>query len=274
MENFNFYQDKEIGLGSNITIALALIDCCLDNNIKCHLDFRNSGYASTNVNVWDLAFNQPFQEVNATQGITNPFSQIPNFFPKYWTLGYVESRDNFDNHEFVKKYKEICKNYLIPKEDMLASANEVMKPYENKNILGMHIRGRDQLVTGHGANQKHLMTDEIIFDAIDKEIDNFDYLFFASDEHSFYKKIVERYGDKAIIYDDKSKYPENDLCIIHLTNTEEERLESLKDYLIEVLFLARCNKLLLMSSNTSHVVLFLSNHYNYRFFDKHIGYWN
>jgi len=275
LTDFNFYQERSVGFGAHIMIVLCLIDYCVDNNIKCNIDIRNPGYSDIGENTWNIVFEQPFSNVNADRTITDQFSQIPNFVDKYWKLGYAfEERDNYKDKKFVNKYKKICKDYLIIKKEIRQASDNFLYEYKNKKILGIHRRGREHLTTGHGQGQEHLLNDNLLFDnIIDSQISKYDYLFLTSDETSIYNKFIERYENKLIIYDNKSAYMENKRDINYLSKSREESIESLKNLITEIIILSKCDKLLLMNSNVSHLALFLSDHNNYGFYDNHIKYY-
>lgn len=270
--DFKLYQHREIGFGAHFQIALCLIDYCIDNNIKCFLDIRNTTYSNLDQNTWEIIFDQPFLNVNPQTVIEDQFNQLPGF-SNYWKLGY-ESKDRkkYCDIDFIKKYKNICENFIHIKKDILNIVDEYTDNFKSKKVLGIHKRGREHLTTGHAKNQEHLLSSDVIFSLIDDQIDDYDYLFLTSDEINTYNNFKSRYGDKLLIFDDKSQYIDSKLDINYLEKTDDEKVNSLKNLIIEILILSKCDKMLLMNSNVSHMALFLSDHFNYEFYDNHIIY--
>ena len=270
--DFKLYQYRDVGFGAHFQIILCLIDYCVSNNIKCYFDIRNTGYSNENQNTWEIIFEQPFTDIDPQVTIKDQFTEIPEFL-NYWKLGYdSKDRKKYLDVEFVKKYRDICHNFIHIKDDILNEVNQYFKQLKSKTILGIHKRGRDHLTTGHARNQEHLMSFDVIFSLIDSQIDHYDYLFLTSDETNTYDRFKSRYGKKLLIFDDKSQYIHNKMDINYLDKTDDEKIKSLKNLIIEILILSKCDKMLLMNSNVSHIALFLSKHFNYEFYDNHLIY--
>lgn len=270
--DFKLYQNREVGFGAHFQIVLCLIDYCLDNNIKCFFDIRNTTYSNEDVNTWEVIFDQPFSKVNPQVVISNQFEELPGF-SKYWNLGYnSKDRKKFSDKNFINKYRKICKEYIHIKPDIIKEANDYFASFSSNKILGIHKRGREHLTTGHAKNQEHLISLDFLFSLIDDQIDSYDYLFLISDEKNTYLKFKEQYGNKLIIFDDKSQYSDNKVDINYLPKSDEEKIISLKNLIIEILLLSKCDKMLLMNSNVSHMALMFSEYLNYEFYDNHLIY--
>ena len=271
--DFKLYQHREVGFGAHFQIVLCLIDYCLSNNIKCEIDIRNLNYSNQNQNTWELIFEQPFSNVIPQTIISDQFSELTDF-TEFWNLGYdSKDRKKYCDFKFIEKYKTICKKYIKINPFILNEVKNFCLKLKNKKILGVHKRGRDHLTIGHASNQSHLLKTENIFLFIDKEIDNYDYIFLTSDEYSVYTDFFKKYQNKLLIYDNKSEYNYDHSIGIHtLRKNDEEKIKSLKNLFIEILILSKCDKMFLMNSNVSHISLFFSEHYNYEFYDKHLTY--
>lgn len=271
--DFKFFQHREVGFGAHFKTVLCLIDYCLDNKIKCHIDIRNTSYSNENENTWEVAFGQPFSEVNPEVVISDQFGQLPSFADNYWNLNYESSdRQKYADHNFVQKYKSFCTQYIKVNDDILEIVNEYTKQFESKKVLGIHKRGREHLTSGHARGQEHLLPITSIFSLIDEVIDDYDYLFLTSDEISTYNKFQSKYQDKLLIYDNKTQYVDSKLDINYLKKSDSEKVESLKNLMIETLILSKCDKMFLMNSNVSHMALFFSDHFDYQFYDSHLIY--
>lgn len=270
--NFKLYQHREVGFGAHFKIVLCLIDYCIDNNIKCEIDIRNTTYSNINQNTWELIFDQPFSDVNPKLIVNDQFSEVPKY-RDYWNLGYEShDRQKYDDKTFVSKYRNICKNFIKINQSVLDEVDDYCKKFSNKKVLGIHKRGREHLTTGHAKGQEHLLPLKKVFTLIDDHIENYDYVFLTSDETQTYDQFKLKYGDKLLIFDNKSQYIDSKLDINYLQKTDEEKINSLKNLIIEVLILSRCDKLLLMNSNVSHMALFFSEIDDFQFYDTHLNY--
>lgn len=270
--NFTLYQHREVGFGAHFQIVLCLIDYCLDNDIKCKIDIRNTSYSNIEQNTWELIFEQPFSDIDSNLIINNQFEELLNF-RSYWNLGYKShDRKKFSDKEFISKYRNICKNFIKIKPFIIDEVNNYTKKFLNKKVLGIHKRGREHLTSGHARGQEHLLPIKDVFSLIDSHIEDYDYLFLTSDETNTYHNFQSKYGNKLLIFDDKSQYIDSKLDINYLEKTDEDKINSLRNLIVEILILSRCDKLLLMNSNVSHMALFFSETDNFQFYDTHLNY--
>jgi hypothetical protein len=121
-------------------------------------------------------------------------------------------------------------------------------------------------------NQEHLLTFEYLFSIIDNIIDDYDYLYLMSDEYYNYERFFEKYKNKLIFFDNKSKYKDRYNDLNYITETTEEKHNLLENLITEILILSKTNKMFLVNSNVSHMSLLFVNHYNYEFYDNHLIY--
>lgn len=272
--DFKLHQIREVGFGAHFQIVLCLIDYCIDNNIECLIDIRNTLYSSNDENTWEILFDQPFPNCNPKVIVSDQFTEIDNFSEKYWNLGYgTDERSKYSNFNFIKKYKNICEKYINIKENVLNEVDMFTSKFKNKKVLGVHKRGRDHLTIGHASNQSHLLKLEDLFSKIDNVIDQYDYIFLTSDEYSVYSEFYKKYQEKLLLFDDKFQYNYNHNLGIHsLEKSYNEKILSLQNLFIEILILSKCDKMFLMNSNVSHIALFFSKHYDYEFYDEHLIY--
>ena len=279
VQDFKFSQQRRVGFGAHFQIVLCLINYCLSNQIRFEVDVQNETYSPPGQNTWDIVFEQPFKDVDPKVTISDQFSQLPGFTSDYWHLGYPSSeREKFKDRAFIKKYRRICKNHISIKPDI---AKQIKMSIKDKSIndalrtgkvLGIHKRGREHLTTGHASNQEQLLTNESVFSLIDSEIDKYDFLFLTSDEYKTYCEFKNKYGEKLIIFDDKSQYVESKVDINYLPKSDAEKIQSLIDLITEVIILSKCDKMYLMNSNVSHMALFFAKHYKFEFYDEHLIY--
>jgi hypothetical protein len=177
----------------------------------------------------------------------------------------------------VKKYKKLCKKYIVFSADVEKQVEKLFHFYKDKKILGIHKRGRDHLTVGHARQQSHKIDDEFMSSLIKKNIDNYDYIYLTSDETHWYNFLKKEYGDNLLFWDDKSQMIDGTVGLHHYSLldgrvTDEDKEKRFKDLITEILILSKCDKMLLMNSNVSHMALFFSDHYNYEFYDCHLMY--
>jgi hypothetical protein len=273
--NFTLYHERSVGFGASFTTVLCLIDYCIDNNIKAFFDIRNVGYSDISENTWDLVFEQPFTNKKPSIVISSdfPFHELINFGEKYWKLNYdSKEREKFCDFKFISHYKNICKEYITIKKDVIDIVENYLNQYKNKKILGVHKRNKDHLTTGHAKNQECLLSFDHIFSMIDNVIDDYDYLFLTSDEYNNYEKFLEKYTKKLIFFDDKKEFKDIGNDLNYVTQTIEEKHNLLKNLISEILILSKTDKMFLMNSNVSHMSLLFANHNDYKFYDNHLTY--
>jgi hypothetical protein len=127
---------------------------------------------------------------------------------------------------------------------------------------------KDHLTTGHGYGQeKNLNLDYVI----EKIKENKNDVFIVSDDYNAYK-IFSKEIPNIKFLDNKKEFVDykSGLHFLPLLNKEKEQM--LKTLLVEIILLSKCSYLYLMNSNVSHIALFLSDHFNYEFYDKNIIY--
>lgn len=279
------------GFGAYFFVTLATIKYCLDNDIEIYTDIRTGGYAeSLDVNCWNRVFEQPFgitEEESKTFEVRTNFDIIghPNgdygtTTPDtgYWNLHYsggtVESRMFWRDPDFLSIHRDIVKKYAVVNKKILNRVEEFLLPYEGKSILGIHKRGRSHFISGHGNGQGHLTGMDVVVPIVEREASGYDYIFVMSDEPFLYQTFKSIYGDKVIFFDDKTQYTQHwdDLNRHQLTG--DQKVELLENLMTEMLILSRCDKMLLTSSNVSHMSLLFSNKNNFKFYDDAVYYYH
>lgn len=269
--SFNLKIDPESlwGFGATFLCSMSAINHALEKDISLHINILNHTYTSTKNN-WDIVFEQPFgitdSEANSLEKCTN------------WDLGesvysyHADTRNKFQDNEFISNQRKVFKKYVKPKEEIQKIVNEFLDPYKSKKILGIHKRGRDHFTSGHAIGEGSKISLDYVKNIIDEYIDNYDYLYVTSDESKVYQFLSESYPEKFLFYDDKTEWGNNEIGLHALNSSEKQKIQMIKDICIEVLILSKCDKMLLMNSNISHMALFFSNTNNFKFYDNHVRY--
>lgn len=260
---------EPMGYGSNFFAVLTNINHCLNKGLQPYISIKNPNY-NGDVNLWDVVFEQPF-------GITGEEAKS---LKKYgWgELGdtlfsyHGDTRLKFQDEKFISAQRKVVKEYIRPLQYLQERVSEFLKPYEGKKILGIHRRGRDHFTTGHARGQGHKLPNSYVKDVIDEHIENYDYLFVTSDEKEVYQNLKEVYPDKIIFFDTKESFGDNNLGLQCLNLSKDEKIDMIHNLMTEVFIMSKCDAILLMNSNVSHMSLLFSETEDYAFYDMHIDY--
>lgn len=271
MNKIIYHVNSPDGFGSNFFRILTAINYSLEKNLVPYVDIVNTSYCNIDQNCWNLIFEQPFELNKNDPSICERYSD--------WDLGeymfsYHENhRSKFQDKNFISSQRKIVHNYIRPHQYLLDSASNFLNPYAGKKILGVHKRGRDHFSsTGHASGQRCKITNEYLKSIIDDCIQKYDYLYLISDENCVYDFLSDNYGKKLIFFDDKKSFQDNEIGLHFLNIDINAKTKMLKNLIIEILIMAKCDKLLLMNSNVSHMSLLFSKTENFEFYDNHVNY--
>jgi len=272
MKKINYHKivspGSSIGYGGIFFMCMTAINHALDKDIELYIQTYNTSY-SLNINNWEVVFEQPF-------GIDKETADSLEICTD-WDLGQSlygyggDERKKFQDIDFVNTQRKIIKKYAKPKRDFINQVDNFLKPYKGKKILGIHRRGRDHFTNGHASGQGNKINREYVKSIVDKYIDNYDYLFVTSDEKETYVSLNDFYPGKVIFFDNKEQFKNTDVGIHSLNISEQEKIEVIKSLMIEVFILSKCDRMLLMNSNVSHMALFFSEK-DFQFYDDHVNY--
>jgi len=236
-------------------------------NITCS---SNRGFFSLFKQVMELVGNEP----DGTYRI------------EIFSESYADSRTNlwdlFFENDLVKDVSvddlKCLSHCLIPPEDviLLKDANKIIRLLKLKSfmlntiddyflrnlagrrVLGVHFRGTDMLAAGNTLEDRSIKNKCIkrgvneYFEFIDENMTNYDTMFLATDDSDAYVSFKERYSDKLLSYSNIRSVG------ISLQCSSKDRLESLREVIVEVWLLSRCDFLLHGISNIPHVVKILN----------------
>lgn len=270
MERITYRHYSPDGFGSNFFMAMTALNHCLEKGLEPYLDIRNPSYFDPNQNCWDLIFKQPF---NITKEESLQYQTYSG-----WDLGETlfsydgSTRNKFQDYDFISSQRKIIKKYIKPLKKIEDRVSKYWKPYENKKVLGIHRRGRDHFSSGHASGENHKMSEDYIKEVVDNHIDNYDYLYLTSDENKVYEFFKENYSEKFIFIDDKNQYGDEYQGLHFLNIDIHHKTEMLYNLIMEMLILSKCDRMLLMNSNISHMSLFFSETDDFEFYDMHVNY--
>jgi hypothetical protein len=281
------------GFGASFMVTLATLDYCIDNDLFPYVDVRSDGYAeTTDVNIWGRLFNQPFSVPSSAaldwpvytnfDVIGHPNNAYGTTTPDlgYWKLTYVNNLDGQGRQMWVDKawvghYRDIVKEFVVVNNpEVLSNVSEFTDKYAGKSVLGLHRRGRSHFAGGHGRGQAHLVSDDIVSVEVERRLKDFDYLYLTSDEAEVYSYYQSKFGDKVVIFDDKSQYnPTHGDDLNRHDLNPEQRKELLVNLMSEMLILSKCDERMLTGSNISCMSIFFTDDDNYSFYDNAVVYY-
>lgn len=192
-------------------------------------------------NIWEYYFKQPYTQQGSYQ-VVQDYTEL------------ILLKDN----SFRSTMNYIYKNYFILNDDTKEKLLPSFKLFEEKNILGVHIRRTDKFLVGmHGTTQKHAPVDlELFKEEIDKVVDDYDYVYLATDCMDAVSYIKEHYGKK-VIYN-VNAIRGNSTRSIHNNFKDLSGYIKGLNVLTDVILLSKCNHLIRSSSNVSITSLYLN----------------
>jgi len=220
------------------------ISQCINNNEQWYIEWGNETLYHDPVygnNVWEYYFKQTFKKENLHQ-VVQDYTEL------------VLLKDN----SFRSTMNYLYTNYFILNNEIEEKLSPSYKLFEEKNILGVHIRRTDKFLIGmYGTTQKHAPVDLELFKAeIDKIVDRYDYIYLATDCIDAVSYIKEHYGKKVI-------YNINAIRG-NITRSVHNNFKDLSGYikglnvLTDVILLSKCKHLIRSSSNVSITSLYLN----------------
>lgn len=218
----------------------------------------NNFTISNNSNPWEIFFEQPFgytlEEVLKTS----------NF--QYFECTDREDRPNeifiYFNKVAIDFWRGLAMKYCPLKKEIITEANIIMKQLfkGSDNILGVKIRGTDYIASkihGHPIPPK---IDDVISDVKKMQIkNNYDWIFFASEDKIFKEKFINEFKGKIKYLNPKKDvdYDYNKRQVI--TYQISGNLEYTKNYVINIYILSKCTDIIMSRCSGAAGVILLNN---------------
>ena len=195
-------------------------------------------------NVWEIFFNQ-----------TSKYNLKDVYQSKH--VYFSPNNLNFRLEVFKKKkLKKIFDKYIKINDEVLNNViNFTKKKFDNKKILGIHLRGTDQKIAPN-----HVFPPTIyeIKNLIDKKIkyQNFDKIFLLTEQKKYYKELKKTYGNLIYSY----HYFRSDNVSDFSTNNRKNHMNRLGiESLVEAITLSKCDEIIYCETNISLFSIFYSN---------------
>ena len=217
---------------------------CINNKEEWYIEWGNETlYHDSNhgSNVWEYYFKQIFNRTETYQVVQD-----------YTELVLLK------NNSFRSTMNYIYTNYFILNEVTEQKLSPNYKLFNEKNILGVHIRRTDKFLIGmYGTTQKHAPVDlELFKEEIDKIVNAYDYIYLATDCTDAVDYIKKLYGKK-VIYNINA-IRGNSTRSIHNNFKDLSGYIKGLNVLTDVIFLSKCKHLIRSSSNVSVTSLYLN----------------
>lgn len=186
-------------------------------------------------------------------------------FGNEWYLNYPIRYNNYDvNNIILNKGKLfyinniICK-YLNLKDELNNKINQKYLDYfQNKNILGIHIRQTDHYHHGNILDISNYITE------INKLKDNYDNIYIMTDNKNIIDILKQLYSN-VIIFDDVLRCDNNKG--IHEDESITNNYKKGEDVILETYLLSKCSRIIVTNSNISSYVLCLQPNIEFNFID-------
>lgn len=168
----------------------------------------------------------------------------------------------------IRKYMNfLIKKYLKIKPHLLFKIVRHSKEFEDKKVLGVHIRQTD-LYTSHLDNKldKPLSIDTYI-NEIEKNISDYDMLYLMSDNISSINKIKEHFNGFEIYNVSDVTINENEIDLPMFRKDNNDKYKLGRDVLIETELLSKCDKIIITNSNISSYTLINNTDIKFQYLD-------
>lgn len=236
--------DETINERGFFSVILQMISIKITNpNIPFFIDLSNWKLYQNNPNenVWEYYFDQYYNNLETDITRVNQ-NTLVNYGDRFRALELIRS-----------KIKELnIKPQIL---DKISKYDQ----YFDKKILGVHKRGTDS------DEHRPIVPLSDYFNYVDKNIDEYDYLYVCSDETSAIDAFKERYKDKIFTYEDA--FRSNSKLPIHKFFSECEPYKKGEDVLIEAILLSKCDYLILADSNVAFFSIYYNNN-KFNFIDN------
>lgn len=220
------------------TISLLMQVEKLSLKYKILIDWNNILYRSDNRknNVWEYYFQQlhPYDVEEAYKNGV-PLLKVKEFYPSYI------------NDEIRKKSFFVINKYVKIKEEFNCKMNNFLKNFENKKVIGVHVRRTDHI------QDSPYTKNEIYFQNIDRYSKEYglNHIFLCSDEEKVINEFKEKYKNRIITYPSTRSFDSK--SIHHQLNFDGYKKG--EDVLIEAISLSKTEFLIRTRSNVSHFSL-------------------
>ena len=216
---------------------------CIKNDEKWHIKWGTETLYYDPVygnNVWEYYFKQLYE-------LENPYIEVSDYAELVLSKpSFRETMNIIYNKYFILNEKTeecISKNYNV---------------FENNKVLGVHIRRTDKFLIGYrGTKSNQIPVDLNIFiKEIDKVLNEYDYIYLASDCEDACSHLKQKYGKK-LLYNINGARGKGTVSIHTNFSNISGYIKGL-NVLADMILLSKCQHLIRSSSNVSITSLYLN----------------
>lgn len=261
---------SKVGLFSLVMTSVGYIKYALDKGYIPIIDMCNEDNTymqqERKGNVWEYYFEQPcgysLDDIKKSKNVIIGNGLVDGSIP------YPDERIAYDDDE-LKIWKNIVDKYLKVKNEILEETDKLAcQILGHDRVLGVLLRGTDY-VNSKPKNHPVQPSIEQAIEKIDATLAKKDYqkIYVATEDKKIYQKLCEKYGN-LIVSMDVERYTTNgeeninDISVKKAVN----KYEMGKEYLINILLLARCDYLIAGNAGGSQGALLLKKENSEKYF--------
>lgn len=245
------------GLMSMLYKTLGQIEYAVNKGWIPYIDTQHFSnmYQVKDINSWESFFSQPMvpREKNYTKYVIgNPGRHGMELFTEYWA-------SSFNNYE---EKNEFLRRYIAVNKTNEKKVNEYTEILKLPTCLGVLCRGTDYVSLKPKGHPIQPSIDEIV-----EMIDDFlkeegSKIFLVTEDSKIKAKIDERYRKRVITIDDDIVFEQYHTGkMLADSIREQDKVSVASTYLIKILCLARCKRLVASKTNGSFMALILNGGY-------------
>lgn len=207
-------------------------------NIPFYIDLSNWSIFQDKVNdnVWEYYFDQFYDKFETNYKIVNT-NTIANYSERFL---------------YIPQFNNATKNLKL-KSGIIDIVNKY-NIFNDKKVLGVHRRVTDKLnYPGHGRP----IDLDIILKNIDEIKDEYDLIYFCSDDQKSMDIFEKKYKDKFYCYSDS--FRSTDDKPIHTTPNTIKNSKKGEDVLVESILLSKCDYFLAVDSNVDVFAIYMTD---------------
>lgn len=261
----------KVGLFSHVTTNLGQIEYALSKGYIPVIDMKNNANTYLEeeqigkVNAWEFYFKQPcaysLEDIARSKNIIlgNGLITEDNEYPGFTML--------HDSREF-KRWHDLSQKYLMVNDNIRQEAGGLFqKMFGQERVLGVLCRGTDYIRSkpkGHPVQP----TPEQITEKAEEMMrrTNCRWIYLATEDEQYYQSFLKKFGASLKVSDAKRCTKEGQFNINDISyNRPNDRYLKGKDYLINILLLAKCNCLLAGAAGGTYGALLLNEGYEEKY---------
>lgn len=262
--------DAKVGLFSLVLTNLGYIKYAMEQDCIPVVDMSNydkfySGAEEAIPNMWQYYFEQPcgysLQDINKSKNVILGNGIISFDIP------FPDDSIAYDDNKLAY-WKAIAKEYLIVKEDIVKTAEDLKKEmFGETRVLGVLARGTDY-INAKPLNHPVQPMPEQLMEKIDEVMleRKCDKIYLATEDKNFFKMFKDRYGDRIIAMDVERHETKGNQNINEVRRLQKKSDYAMaRDYLVNILLLSKCDCLVAGNTSGSIGALLLNEEYEYKY---------